>query len=84
MDIKQGNTIKFISVFKNTSTTEAASWDDVENVVIYAYTCSSYIIKFSLLPIPGYNQLKRVDSTHLLGSITPQQSKLMLGELVME
>ena len=84
MDIKQGNTIKFISVFKNTSTTEATSWDDVENVIIYAYTCLQHIIKFSLVPIPGYNQLKRVDSTHLLGAITPQQSKLMLGELIME
>ena len=84
MDIKQGNTIQFISVFKASSTVDATSWDDVDNVIIYAYTCDSYIVKFSLLPISGYNKLIRIDSTHLLGAITPQQSKLMLGELMME
>jgi len=84
MDIRQGSTIKFISVFKDTPNADASSWDDVENVIIYAYTCLSYIVKFSLLPMSGYNQLKRIDSTHLVGSITPQQSKLMCGELMLE
>jgi len=84
MDIKQGNTIQFISVFKDTSTVDANNWDEVDNVILYAYTCLSYIVKFSLVPMSGYNQLRRIDSTHLLGAITPQQSKLMLGELMME
>ena len=84
MDIRQGNTIQFISVFKDTSTVDANNWDEVDNVILYAYTCLSYIVKFSLVPMSGYNQLRRIDSTHLLGAITPQQSKLMLGELIME
>ena len=84
MDIKQGNTIQFISVFKNEQTTGLTSWDDVDNVIIYAYTCLNYIVKFSLLPMSGYNQLVRIDSTHLLGSITAAQSKLMKGELIIE
>ena len=84
MDIRQGNTIKFVSVFKDSVSTDAYSWDDVDNVIIYAYTCLSYIVKFSLRELNGYNQLKRIDSKHLLGAITPQQSKLMCGELIME
>ena len=84
MDIRQGNTIKFISVFKTSSESNSTSWNDIDNVIIYAYTCKNYIVKFSLLPMPGYNQLTKIDSTHLLGAITPQQSKLMIGELMME
>ena len=84
MDIKQGSTIKFISVFKDTSTVDANSWDDVDNVIIYAYTCPLHIAKFSLMPMSGYNQLIKIDSNHLLGAITPRQSKLMIGELIME
>jgi hypothetical protein len=84
MDIRQGNTIRFLSIFKDTSTTDARNWDEVDNVIIYAYTCQSYIVKFSLIPMSGYNPLRRIDSTHLLAAITPQQSRLMLGELMIE
>lgn len=84
MDIRQGSTIKFTVTFNNTSTTTATSWDDVDNVLIYAYTSLDYVVKFSYVSIPGYNLLRRIDSTHLTGAILPDQSKLMLGELILE
>ena len=84
MDIRQGSTIKFTVTFKNTSTTTATSWDDVDNILVYAYTCLDYVVKFSYVPIPGYNLLRRIDSTHLAGAILPEQSKLMSGELILE
>jgi len=84
MDIRQGNTIQFISVFKDSSTTSARSWDDVDNLIIYAYTDLSYIVKFSYIPMSGYNKLTRINSTHMLGAITAAQSKFMCGELILE
>lgn len=88
MDIRQGNTIRFVITFKPSEQITATSWDDIDNIIAYVYvpgcTADSQIVKFSKTTKVGYNTLYKLDSTHLLGAITSQQSKLMLGELNIE
>ena len=43
-----------------------------------------YIVKLSKNVIAGYNTLYRLDSLNLLGSIEGNQTKFMLGELMLE
>jgi len=85
MDKYQGSDISFkINLRPVGEAPEITSFDDLENVIIYAYTTQSKVIKFSLITKDGYSSIIKLSPTFLKATITSSQSALLCGSLIIE
>ena len=80
----QGEDIYFSLNFTNSSNNNITSFDDLENVIVYAYTGEDDIVKFSKVPKDGYEPLSSVSPTNLKGVIRSEFTKLMTGQIMLD
>lgn len=80
----QGEDIYFSLNFSNSSNLNITSFDDLENVIVYAYTGEDDIVKFSKELKEGYEPLTSADSTNLKGVIRSEFTKLMAGQIMLD
>ena len=80
----QGEDIYFSLNFSNSSNLNITSFDDLENVIVYAYTGEDDIVKFSKVPKDGYEPLSSVSPTNLKGVIRSEFTKLMTGQIMLD
>ena len=80
----QGEDIYFSLNFSNSSNVSITSFDDLENVIVYAYTGEDDIVKFSKELKEGYEPLTSASSTNLKGVIRSEFTKLMTGQIMLD
>lgn len=80
----QGEDIYFSLNFSNSSNVNITSFDDLENVIVYAYTGENDIVKFSKELKEGYEPLTSASSTNLKGVIRSEFTKLMTGQIMLD
>lgn len=80
----QGEDIYFSLNFSNSSNVNITSFDDLENVIVYAYTGENDIVKFSKELKEGYEPLTSASSTNLKGVIRSESTKLMTGQIMLD
>ena len=80
----QGEDIYFSLNFSNSSNVNITSFDDLENVIVYAYTGEDDIVKFSKELKEGYEPLTLTDSTTLKGAIRSEFTKKMSGQIMLD
>jgi len=80
----QGEDIYFSLNFSNSSNVNISSFDDLENVIVYAYTGENDIVKFSRDLKEGYEPLTSFSSTNLKGVIRSEFTKLMTGQIMLD
>lgn len=80
----QGEDIYFSLNFSNSSNLNITSFDDLENVIVYAYTGEEDIVKFSKELKDGYEPLTSASSTNLKGVIRSESTKLMTGQIMLD
>lgn len=80
----QGEDILFSLKMNNTTNPTITNFDNVSNVIVYAYTKEDYVQKFSMVELDGYTTLESISSTELSGIINSEYTKNMLGQLVLE
>jgi hypothetical protein len=86
----QGEDIYFSLNFSDSTNPDITSFDDLYNVVVYAYTKSDYIVKYSVLQtgdyLTGYEPLidTRIDGTQLQGIIKSEHTALMSGQVMLD
>lgn len=80
----QGEDIYFSLNFSNSSNLNITSFDDLENVIVYAYTGENDIVKFSKELKEGYEPLTSASSTNLKGVIRSEFTKLMTGQIMLD
>jgi hypothetical protein len=77
----QGEDIYFSISFDNSLNTSVNNFNDVFNVVVYAYTNEENIVKFSRIQKTGYYPLSEVSDTILSGVIESKSTLDMVGQL---
>ena len=80
----QGEDIYFSLNFSNSSNLNITSFDDLENVIVYAYTGEEDIVKFSKELKDGYEPLTSASPTNLKGVIRSEFTKLMSGQIMLD
>lgn len=80
----QGEDIYFSLNFSNSSNVSITSFDDLENVIVYAYTGEEDIVKFSKELKAGYEPLTSASPTNLKGVIRSEFTKLMTGQIMLD
>ena len=80
----QGEDIYFSLNFTNSSNNNITSFEDLENVIVYAYTGEDDIVKFSKEIKEGYEPLTLTDSTTLKGAIRSEFTKKMSGQIMLD
>ena len=80
----QGEDIYFSLNFSNSSNVNITSFDDLENVIVYAYTGEDDIVKFSIVEKGGYEPLTSVSQTNIKGVIRSEFTKLMSGQIMLD
>lgn len=80
----QGSTIRFLIKFKDNDSLTLNSFDSVTDYVVLVYTQPHNPVRFSKIPKNGFTTLHRIDSRTMLGVITGNQSKTMLGDLMLQ
>ena len=80
----QGEDIYFSLNFTNSSNNNITSFEDLENVIVYAYTGEDDIVKFSKELKEGYEPLTSASSTNLKGVIRSEFTKLMTGQIMLD
>ena len=80
----QGEDIYFSLNFTNSSNNNITSFDDLENVIVYAYTGEDDIVKFSKVLKDGYEPLTSASATNLKGVIRSEFTKLMTGQIMLD
>lgn len=80
----QGEDIYFSLNFTNSSNNNITSFEDLENVIVYAYTGEDDIVKFSKELKEGYEPLTLTDSTTLKGAIRSEFTKKMSGQIMLD
>ena len=80
----QGEDIYFSLNFSNSSNVSITSFDDLENVIVYAYTGEDDIVKFSKVLKDGYEPLSSVSPTNLKGVIRSEFTKKMTGQIMLD
>lgn len=80
----QGEDIYFSLNFSNSSNLNITSFDDLENVIVYAYTGEDDIVKFSKVLKDGYEPLTSASATNLKGVIRSEFTKLMTGQIMLD
>lgn len=80
----QGEDIYFSLNFSNSSNVNITSFDDLENVIVYAYTGENDIVKFSKEAKEGYEVLASSSPTNLKGVIRSEFTKLMTGQIMLD
>lgn len=78
----QGEDIEFAITLKNLGLNEMQTWNEASRVVVYFYTHTSYIAKFSTLQENGYHQLTQSNDTQLVGVIPSADTKVLEGPLI--
>lgn len=81
MDKIQGSTISFN--FDIAQTRFVANFNEVEKMVLYFYTNTSFISKHTIESKEGYHEIT-IDGTVASGTIPSEDTKKMLGALRME
>jgi len=82
----QGEDIYFTLNFTTSAGSDITSFNDLANVIVYAYTKEDNIVKFSRETKVGYSTLTPVgtDGMVLKGVITSANTKLMLGQMILD
>ena len=80
----QGEDIYFSLNFSNSSNLNITNIDDLENVIVYAYTGEDDIVKFSKVLKDGYEPLTSASATNLKGVIRSEFTKLMTGQIMLD
>ena len=80
----QGEDIYFSLNFSNSSNLNITSFDDLENVIVYAYTGEEDIVKFSKELKDGYEPLTSASPTNIKGVIRSEFTKLMSGQIMLD
>lgn len=81
----QGEDIEFQIKLKSVTANELQNLSQVKRMVVYFYTHTSHIAKFSTRAADGYQTLtKGADNKSVTGCITSPDTKLMNGALVMD
>jgi hypothetical protein len=84
MNKYQGDDITLSIQLVPKSDTDKQSLDEFTKVVVYAYTDSCFMSKFSYPEAAGYNPLTKANATFLFGIIPSVDTKKMLGNLIVE
>lgn len=77
----QGEDIEFALSIKQVGG-GLTSWNDVKRLVIYFYTHTNHIAKFSSISETGYVQLTQSSTTMVTGVISSEYTKVMEGALL--
>ena len=80
----QGEDIYFSLNFTNSSNNNITSFEDLENVIVYAYTGEDDIVKFSKELKEGYEPLTLSSPTNLKGVVRSEFTKLMTGQIMLD
>jgi hypothetical protein len=82
----QGEDIYFSLKFTTSTDSDITSFNDLDNVIVYAYTNEDEIVKYSREPIAGYNSLVEVgiDGMKLQAVIPSDSTKTMLGQIMLD
>ena len=86
----QGEDVYFSLNFSESTNPDITSFADLYNVVVYVYTKSDYIVKYSVLQTgdyaTGYEPLTYVDVDNLIlqGIILSEQTSLMSGQIMLD
>jgi hypothetical protein len=83
----QGEDIHFSLNFNTSTNSDITSFNDFQNVIIYAYTQDTSIAKFSVLSKDGYSPLVDPDGglgMILKGSIKSSYTKDMSGQVILD
>lgn len=86
----QGEDIYFSLNFSDSTNPDITSFADLYNVIVYAYTKSDYIVKYSILQtgdyLTGYEPLTdtSINGTQLQGIIKSEQTSLMSGQVMLD
>lgn len=81
MTFYQGEDIEFSLSLKDIAENSLKSWDDVARFVVYFYTHTNHIAKFSTLVEEGYIQLVKSSNTQVVGVIPSEYTRTMNGTL---
>lgn len=77
----QGEDIEFAIKLNNLGANDMQSWKEASRIVVYFYTHTSYIAKFSNKVEAGYHQLTEVSDTQLTAVIPSADTKVFEGPL---
>ena len=80
----QGEDIYVSLELDNPDNPTIQDFTDISNIIIYAYTSSSAMQKFSMVEKTGYSQIESVSDTKKSISIDSEYTKLMSGQLIIE
>ena len=77
----QGEDIEFALTLTHLTESDMPTWSDARRVVVYMYTHTNHIAKFSSLFEAGYEQLTASSTTQFTGCIKSADTKVMEGAL---
>jgi len=82
----QGEDIYFSLNFSTSTIPDITSFNDLENMIVYAYTQSDIVTKFSRIAKEGYGPLLDTNGNGLTlkGVISSDNTKDMLGQIVLD
>lgn len=81
----QGESVDFGLSVEAKNPTDLQSWEGINNVTIYLYTNSSYIVKYKYPETSGYKPLSMSnDKKTIVGVLDAQETSKMLGQLYIE
>jgi len=82
----QGEDIYFSLNFSQSTNTDISSFDDLYNVLVYAYTSEENVAKFSRIPKDGYEPLIDPEDQGLIlrGVISSEYTKEMHGQIILD
>lgn len=77
----QGEDIEFALRLKAITQNDMQTWNDAQRVVVYMYTHTNHIAKFSSKTEAGYTKMASSSTTMLTGVIRSADTKVMEGTL---
>ena len=82
----QGEDIYFSLNFNPVDGSGLSSFNDLDNLIVYTYTNSENIVKFSRIEKEGYNPLIDIngDGMILNGVISSENTKTMTGQIMLD
>ena len=78
----QGEDIEFAITLNKLGVNDMQSWNEASRIVVYFYTHTSHIAKFSNEIETGYRQLTQVSETQLTAIIPSADTKVFEGPLI--
>lgn len=81
----QGESIDFSIEMEKLKPTDVEDWSQFASVVVYLYTQTSYLVKFSNKTMSGYEKLTMsTDKKAYTGRLSSKDTKLMSGALTLD